>query len=188
MAKYRISTVGPTGSQPLRVASRGPASTPASLLRPRRRFGAVHGMPCIKIGTRSCLPSHAGHSEPPAPLPHQIHGKVPHLIHGVIVLLFRCILSRLFVPAIKGHLPQAVPAGITQYDPPLPQQIRRHPDAVSHIVVGLLYPPAPLPQGLDEAGRRRSTITRWISRPAASRSSISAYSASVFCCPSRRES
>ena len=71
------------------------------------------------------------------------------------MLLFRCILSRLFVPAIKGHLPQAVPAGITQYDPPLPQQIRRHPDAVSHIVVGLLYPPAPLPQGLDEAGRRR---------------------------------
>ena len=64
------------------------------------------------------------------------------------------VLPGLLIPAVQSHLPQAVPAGAAQHHPPLPQQIRRHPDPVRHIIVCPNHIPAPSAQCLNKACRR----------------------------------
>ena len=73
----------------------------------------------------------------------------------MVVFLPGRISAASLVPAVKSHLPQAVPAPPAYGDPPRPQQVRRHPDAVRHSVVRPHDVESPPPQRFDKAGRRR---------------------------------
>ena len=59
------------------------------------------------------------------------------------------------VPAVLLHLPQAVSALPAQNDASTFQQVRRHPDAVGHVIHRPHHGKALPPQRLNEAGRRR---------------------------------
>ena len=56
------------------------------------------------------------------------------------------------IPAVQGKLPNGVHARGANHQPPLPQQLRRHPNPGQHIVFRLHHPPPLPPEHLKEAG------------------------------------
>lgn len=103
--------------------------------------------------------------------PNTLVDEVAHIVHSVVVFFDGPVNARLFVPAVELELPDTVLAPSQKKISPvlsLVATLRYHQDRVR----GFLHiEPAVPPDGLYEAGGRRSTMTARIGRPPASFSS-----------------